>query len=137
MIAIASDHGGYPLKEHIKAYLAAKGITCQDFGNNAWSWQVRMTGSCNSRMPIKMRRARSVSTPEKGSSSRKSRPPRARHRARASRRAMPPDSWAGYRSPSPSSSVKASHLCHSPRRCRGSTSVSCCFAVRQGNSRSS
>ena len=32
MIAIASDHGGYPLKEHIKAYLAAKGITCQDFG---------------------------------------------------------------------------------------------------------
>lgn len=32
MIAIASDHGGYNLKEHIKAYLAAKGITCQDFG---------------------------------------------------------------------------------------------------------
>ena len=32
MIAIASDHGGYALKEHIKAYLAAKGITCQDFG---------------------------------------------------------------------------------------------------------
>ena len=32
MIAIASDHGGDALKEHIKAYLAAKGITCQDFG---------------------------------------------------------------------------------------------------------
>ena len=32
MISIASDHGGYRLKEHIKAYLAAKGITCQDFG---------------------------------------------------------------------------------------------------------
>ena len=30
MIAIASDHGGYLLKEHIKAYLAAKGITCED-----------------------------------------------------------------------------------------------------------
>ena len=35
MIAIASDHGGYQLKEHIKAYLAAKGITCQDFGTNS------------------------------------------------------------------------------------------------------
>ena len=34
MIAIASDHGGYALKEHIKAYLAAKGITCEDFGTN-------------------------------------------------------------------------------------------------------
>ena len=32
MIAIASDHGGYALKEHIKAYLAAKGTTCEDFG---------------------------------------------------------------------------------------------------------
>ena len=32
MLAIASDHGGYNLKEHIKAYLAAKGITCKDFG---------------------------------------------------------------------------------------------------------
>ena len=31
-IAIGSDHGGYALKEHIKAYLAAKGITCEDFG---------------------------------------------------------------------------------------------------------
>ena len=34
MIAIASDHGGYLLKEHIKAYLAAKGITCEDFGTD-------------------------------------------------------------------------------------------------------
>lgn len=32
MIAIASDHGGYQLKEHLKAYLAAKGVTCEDFG---------------------------------------------------------------------------------------------------------
>lgn len=35
MLAIASDHGGYQLKEHIKAYLAAKGITCEDFGTNS------------------------------------------------------------------------------------------------------
>ena len=35
MIAIASDHGGYPLKEHLKAYLAAKGITCEDFGTGS------------------------------------------------------------------------------------------------------
>ena len=35
MIAIASDHGGYALKEHIKAYLAAKGITCEDFGTES------------------------------------------------------------------------------------------------------
>lgn len=35
MIAIASDHGGYALKEHIKAYLAAKGITCEDFGTSS------------------------------------------------------------------------------------------------------
>ena len=35
MIAIASDHGGYVLKEHIKAYLAAKGITCEDFGTDS------------------------------------------------------------------------------------------------------
>ena len=35
MIAIASDHGGYALKEHIKAYLAAKGITCTDFGTDS------------------------------------------------------------------------------------------------------
>ena len=35
MIAIASDHGVYALKEHIKAYLTAKGITCQDFGTDS------------------------------------------------------------------------------------------------------
>lgn len=40
MIAIASDHGGYALKEHIKAYLAAKGITCEDFGTES-------TASCD------------------------------------------------------------------------------------------
>ena len=34
-IAIGSDHGGYALKEHIKAYLAAKGITCTDFGTDS------------------------------------------------------------------------------------------------------
>ena len=32
MIAIGSDHGGYTLKEHVKAYLTAKGITCLDVG---------------------------------------------------------------------------------------------------------
>ena len=35
MIAIASDHWGYLLKEHINAYLAAKGITCEDFGTDS------------------------------------------------------------------------------------------------------
>lgn len=34
MIAIASDHGGYQLKEHLKAYLDSKGIPCQDFGTH-------------------------------------------------------------------------------------------------------
>ena len=32
MISIASDHGGYCLKEHIKAYLTAKGINVRDCG---------------------------------------------------------------------------------------------------------
>ena len=32
MIAIGSDHGGYALKEHIKAYLTSKGISCMDVG---------------------------------------------------------------------------------------------------------
>ena len=32
MISIASDHGGYRLKEHIKAYLTAKGINVLDCG---------------------------------------------------------------------------------------------------------
>ena len=31
MIAIASDHGGYVLKEHLKAYLAGKGITVNEY----------------------------------------------------------------------------------------------------------
>ena len=35
MIAIASDHGGYALKEHINTYLAAKGVECQDFGTHS------------------------------------------------------------------------------------------------------
>ena len=35
MIAIASDHGGYQPKEHLKAYLAAKGVTCEDFGTDS------------------------------------------------------------------------------------------------------
>ena len=35
MISIAADHGGFALKEHIKAYLAAKGITCKDFGTDS------------------------------------------------------------------------------------------------------
>ena len=40
MIAIASDHGGYRLKEHLKTYLASKNISCQDFGTDS-------TGSCD------------------------------------------------------------------------------------------
>ena len=32
MVSIASDHGGYRLKEHIKAYLTAKGISVLDCG---------------------------------------------------------------------------------------------------------
>ena len=32
MIAIASDHGGFALKEHLKNYLTKKGIECKDFG---------------------------------------------------------------------------------------------------------
>ncbi len=31
-IAIASDHGGYHLKEHVKRYLEEKGMECRDFG---------------------------------------------------------------------------------------------------------
>ena len=31
-IAIASDHGGFGLKEEIKRYLGKKGLSCQDFG---------------------------------------------------------------------------------------------------------
>lgn len=32
MISIGSDHGGYRLKEHIKAYLTAKGVEVLDCG---------------------------------------------------------------------------------------------------------
>ncbi len=35
MIALASDHGGFALKEHIKAYLEGKGIPCRDFGTDS------------------------------------------------------------------------------------------------------
>ncbi len=34
-IAIASDHGGYELKEHIKKYLKEKGVSCKDFGTDS------------------------------------------------------------------------------------------------------
>ena len=32
MIALGCDHGGYALKEHIKAYLEGKGLSYKDFG---------------------------------------------------------------------------------------------------------
>ena len=32
MIALASDHGGYELKERVKKYLEEKGLEYQDFG---------------------------------------------------------------------------------------------------------
>lgn len=32
MIALGSDHGGFPLKERIKAYLDTKGIAYKDYG---------------------------------------------------------------------------------------------------------
>lgn len=32
MIALGSDHGGYPLKQHIKTYLDAHGYTYRDYG---------------------------------------------------------------------------------------------------------
>ena len=35
MIAIASDHGGFALKEHIKAYLLAQGKDVKDFGTDS------------------------------------------------------------------------------------------------------
>ena len=31
-IGIASDHAGYPLKEHVKAYLDSRGVTWKDYG---------------------------------------------------------------------------------------------------------
>lgn len=35
MIAIGSDHGGFPLKEAIKQHLMQKGFDCKDFGTNS------------------------------------------------------------------------------------------------------
>ena len=32
MIALGSDHGGYDLKQKVKAYLDSKGIPYQDMG---------------------------------------------------------------------------------------------------------
>lgn len=32
VIALGCDHGGYALKEHLKAHLEGLGYTCQDFG---------------------------------------------------------------------------------------------------------
>ena len=34
MIALGSDHGGFDLKEKVKAYLESKGYECMDFGCN-------------------------------------------------------------------------------------------------------
>lgn len=35
MLAIASDHGGYALKETLKAYLDSQGLEYQDFGTHS------------------------------------------------------------------------------------------------------
>ena len=35
MIAIASDHGGFDLKEAVRKHLEEKGITCRDFGTDS------------------------------------------------------------------------------------------------------
>lgn len=32
MLALGSDHGGFPLKQHIKAWLDAHGVAYRDFG---------------------------------------------------------------------------------------------------------
>jgi len=40
MIAIGSDHAGYPLKEEIKKHLESKGLVYKDFGTSS-------TESCN------------------------------------------------------------------------------------------
>lgn len=34
-VALAADHGGYELKNHIRAYLEAKGVETVDFGVNS------------------------------------------------------------------------------------------------------
>ncbi len=35
IIGLASDHAGYPLKEHIKTWLTANGYEYKDFGTNS------------------------------------------------------------------------------------------------------
>ena len=35
MIALGADHGGYRLKEAVKAYLEEKGIPYKDFGTDS------------------------------------------------------------------------------------------------------
>ena len=35
MIALGCDHGGFDLKERIKAFLEEKGIPCRDFGTDS------------------------------------------------------------------------------------------------------
>ena len=35
MISIASDHGGFDLKEAVRKHLEEKGITCRDFGTDS------------------------------------------------------------------------------------------------------
>lgn len=35
MISIASDHGGFDLKEAVRKHLEEKGITCKDFGTDS------------------------------------------------------------------------------------------------------
>ena len=34
MIALGSDHGGYPLKQHLISYLESRGIPYKDFGTH-------------------------------------------------------------------------------------------------------
>ena len=35
MISIASDHGGFDLKEAVRKHLEEKGIECRDFGTDS------------------------------------------------------------------------------------------------------
>ena len=45
MIAIASDHGGYDLKERVKKYLEENNIPFQDFGcDSKASCDIRYSG---------------------------------------------------------------------------------------------
>ncbi len=34
-VGLACDHAGYEMKEHVKAWLVAKGYECKDFGTNS------------------------------------------------------------------------------------------------------